>query len=159
MPFRILVLGVGNTLLGDDGFGVAVVGALGPDALGDDGLSFIDGGTLGLALLPDIEAADAVIVVDAGELGAAPGALRVFEGDAVEAHLAGTRRNVHEVAVADLFCAARLAERLPRYRALVVAQPASTDWGLELSPALAAAVTPARERIDELIRRWRDESP
>ncbi len=69
-----LVVGVGNTLLQDDGFGGHVAAALSERPV--DGLRVIDGGTIGLALLPEVEAAESLVLVDAAELGEAPGTVR-----------------------------------------------------------------------------------
>ena len=81
MGGTILILGLGNTLLTDDGIGLHVIAALDrDDARRSDGsVVVLDGGTLGLALLPEIEAATALIVVDAANFGGAPGEVRVFD--------------------------------------------------------------------------------
>lgn len=154
----ILVLGLGNTLLSDDGVGLHVL-----DALRQRGLELgegarvrlQDGGTLGLTLLPDIEDADALIVVDAAMIGGAPGAVDVFEGEAMDRQLAGRKTSVHEVALSDLVDAARLVGRLPERRALVGIQPATTEWGLAPSPVVAAAVPRACTAIEDIVDRWR----
>ena len=99
-PMRVLVMGVGNTLLQDDGIGVHVAESLRADhrsdpAYFDTQLDIIDGGTIGLSLLPDIEDAEAVIIVDASEMGDRPGALRVFrdrEIDLLPSRIVGRRR-------------------------------------------------------------------
>lgn len=162
-PLRVLVMGVGNTLLQDDGIGVHVTESLRETAPGNTGffdpdLELIDGGTLGLSLLPDIEDAAAVIVVDASELGEAPGALRIFRDREIDRQLSGKRRTVHEVALADLFAAAAIRGRCPARRALVAIQPASTELGLGLTPAVQAAIPGAREAILALAREWRSEA-
>lgn len=151
-----LVLGVGNTLLTDDGIGIHVARALLEDAA-ESGWRVLDGGTIGLALLPEVEAADSLVLVDAAELGAAPGTVRVFRDRAIDRHLSGKRRSVHEVAVLDLLAAAELRGCRPAHCALVAVQPASTDWGLELTPEVQAAVPRACERIRTTVRSWRDE--
>ena len=143
-PRPTLVMGVGNTLLQDDGVGVHVIEALtaaernGANALPPD-VELVDAGTLGLALLPRLEAAGAVIVVDASELGVPPGTLHVFQGAEIDEMLSRRRRSVHEVALLDLFAAAELRGRCPKRRALVAIQPASTKWGLKPTAAVAAA--------------------
>lgn len=150
---NILVIGVGNTLLRDDGVGVRVIQALRPAA--GDGLQVVDGGTLGLSLLPMVEDADAVIVVDASELGDAPGTVQIFHGEAIDRQLSGKRRTVHEVALADLFSAAAIRGRCPALRALVAIQPDCTEWGLETTEAVSAAIPEACAAIRELATRWR----
>lgn len=150
---KFLVLGVGNTLLQDDGVGIHVAEALRQFAESD--LDIVDGGTIGLALLPQLESADAVIIVDAADLGEAPGSLKVFLDREVDRHLSGQRRSVHEVAVLDLLAAADIRGRRPRHCALVAIQPRSTDWGLEPTPEVWQAIQPACESIAKLTQRWR----
>jgi hydrogenase maturation protease len=142
---KVLVIGVGNTLLRDDGVGVRVIEALRAEA--EEGFE--------LALLPMVEDADAVIVVDASELGEAPGALRIFYGEAIDRQLSGKRRTVHEVALADLFSAAAIQGRCPSLRALVAIQPGCTEWGLETTEAVSAAIPEAAAAIRALAMRWR----
>ena len=74
-PGNVLVMGVGNTLLQDDGIGVHVSESLRSSGAASAGLRIVDGGTIGLSLLPDIEDADAVIIVDASEIGEPPGTI------------------------------------------------------------------------------------
>ncbi|MGD0643071.1 MAG: hydrogenase maturation protease [Roseiarcus sp.] len=159
---KILVLGLGNALRGDDGVGVDVVDALrrgGAEARRDVSVSARDGGTLGLALLPEIESAWALIIVDAARFGGAPGELRVFEGAAMDAQVGRARSSVHEVALADLVGAASLTGHLPARRALVGVAPESTDWGLAPSAAVAAAVPAACAAIEGLLARWTAPTP
>ncbi|MBL8345670.1 MAG: hydrogenase maturation protease [Rubrivivax sp.] len=150
----MLVLGLGNRLLGDDAAGPLAVATLAASD-GDRGAIFRDGGTIGLALLPEIQDASGFIAVDAARFGAEAGTVRVFEGEAMDAQLGGRKRSAHEVALADLMGAAALSGRLPGRRALVAVQPESTALGLEPTPAVAAAIPQLCRAVDELLQRWR----
>jgi hydrogenase maturation protease len=155
----IMVLGVGNVLHGDDGFGIHVINALaqrGSEA-GTTHVNFRDGGTIGLALLPEIENSSALIVVDAAEIGAAPGTVRVLLGQEMDRQLSGPKRTVHEVSLSDLMSAAALTGRKPERRALVAVQPASTDWQLEPTTEIRSVIPKACEAIFNLIERWGDD--
>jgi len=149
---KVLIMGVGNTLLSDDGVGIHVTDSLRPLAAKHPEISIIDGGTLGLSLLPDIEDAAALIVVDAGEIGAEPGEIRVFKNEEMDRQLAGKKTTVHEVAVADLLAAAAMSGRQPRERALVAIQPASTEWGLAPTPDVQKAIPLARDLVGSMAR-------
>lgn len=149
----LLILGVGNSLLTDDGAGLHVLAALAAENL-PEGAVLRDGGTIGLALLPEIEAVPAMIAIDACELHAPAGTVRVFEGTAMDRMLSGTKRTAHEVALADLLDAARLTGALPERRALVGIQPQETHWGLAPSPAVARGVTEATAIVLGLAHRW-----
>lgn len=152
----ILVLGLGNSLLSDDGVGVHVIEALRPLLDGRPGIDLRDGGTLGLALLPEIEAAGSLILVDAAEIGGSAGDIRCFEGEAMDQRLVGKKRTAHEVAAADLLDAAALTSGRPSRRALLAVQPASTEWGLEPTSAVRDAVPKACGVVLSLIERWSD---
>ena len=90
-----MVLGFGNVLLSDDGAGVQVVARLRGE-LGAEAAEFIDAGTLSFSLLPYIEAADAMLVIDAADIEGAPGAIALFEGadmDTFLSHRPSTHRS------------------------------------------------------------------
>ncbi len=156
MGGTILVLGLGNTLLTDDGIGLHVIAALDRDhARRTNGsVVVLDGGTLGLALLPEIEAATALIVVDAANFGSSPGDVRVFDVDAMDVQLGAAKSSAHELALADLIGAARLSGSLPERRALVGIAPSSVEWGLEPTAEAAASIPLALAEIENLIERW-----
>jgi hydrogenase maturation protease len=154
-----MVLGIGNVLHGDDGFGIHVVNALNArndSRFADATANLRDGGTIGLALLPEIEDSSALIVVDAAEIGAEPGTMRVMLGAEMDAQLSGRKRTVHEVSLADLMSAAELTGRKPKRRALIAVQPGSTDWQIEPTAPVTAAIPPACDAVLSLIERWND---
>lgn len=158
IPDTCLVVGVGNTLLQDDGIGIHVANSLRDDSRTLPNCEIIDGGTIGLALLPDIEDADTLVIVDAAEIGEAPGTVRVFIDEEVDQHLSGKRRSVHEVAVVDLLSAAGIRGERPRHCALVAVQPENIDWGVDLTPVVQAAIPVACDAIHTLSRSWRHET-
>ncbi|HUG99867.1 MAG TPA: HyaD/HybD family hydrogenase maturation endopeptidase [Gammaproteobacteria bacterium] len=149
-----LVLGVGNTILTDEGIGPWVVErlrALNPEVLD---VTWMDGGTLSFSIATCVEDADRLIVVDATELRSSPGTVRVFVDEEMDRMLGGHGRSIHEVGLMDLMNMARLTERLPRRRALVGIQPESIDWGTEPSPAVGAAMPAAARAVAALIEEW-----
>lgn len=149
----VLVLGLGNRLLSDDAAGSLAVAALAasPHAVR---ARLRDGGTIGLGLLPEIEATSALIAVDAALFGAEPGTVRVFEGASMDALLGSPKRSAHEVALADLVGAAALSGCLPARRALVAVEPSSLALGLEPTPAVAAAIPRLCDAVQDLLTRW-----
>jgi hydrogenase maturation protease len=151
-----LVLGFGNTLLGDDGAGVHLMTRLRMD-LGPDVAHFIDGGTMSFSLLPYVEMADSMLIMDAANLGRPPGTVLLLEGSAMDAFLQTTRRrSVHEVGLIDLLDMARLHGCLPEQRALLCVQPQCIDWSETLSPHVAAAVPEAVGQARAMLRRWKN---
>ena len=155
---KVLVMGIGNTLLQDDGIGVHVTELFKSSREPDSNLDIVYGGTIGLSLLPDIEDADAVIIVDASEIGERPGAMRIFRNQEIDQQLSGKRRSVHEVALYDLFSAAAIRGRSPQERVLIAIQPACTEWGLDPTPEVKAAIPLACEAITSLTNRWQHDA-
>jgi hydrogenase maturation protease len=154
---RTLILGIGNTLLSDEGVGVHVTQKLQSILPLSDDIEILDGGTLSFTLASPIEDADALIVVDAAQLKSPPGTLKVFEGEAMDAFLMGNRKSsVHEVGLMDLMSIAMLTGNLPERRALVAIQPEKVDWGDYPTPQVAAAMPLACEHIQTLLGGWRN---
>ena len=151
---RVLVLGVGNPLMSDDGVGQRVLAVLSARHPALDGVEYLDAGTLGLMLLPRVEQCDALLALDAAHLSGAPGEVRVFEGTELDAFLRTARCSVHELGLRDLFDAARLTDALPARRALVGVQPEQLGWGMVLSPAVATAVPAAADVARCIVERW-----
>ncbi len=153
---EITVLGIGNILLGDEGIGVHAVKRFAESSDDLAALNFLDGGTLSFSLAADFESCDGLIVMDAAELSAQPGEIRVFEGAGMDEFLGSHRkRSVHEVGLIDLMAIAALSDRLPEQRALIAIQPASINWSDTPTEAVAAAIPDACARARELIERWR----
>jgi hydrogenase maturation protease len=153
MPLH-LVLGFGNVLLSDDGAGVQLLEQL-RSQHGPQTANFIDAGTLSFSLLPYIEAANSMLVIDAADINDRAGAIVLYEGDAMDAFLQSTRRRtVHEVGLIDLLDMARLRDCLPARRALLCIQPGRIDWSEQLSTPVAAALPEAARQASALLQRW-----
>jgi hydrogenase maturation protease len=150
---RILVLGLGNILLKDEGVGVRVVERL--QALYDfpRWVQVLDGGTLGLDLMLHVEAADCLLVIDAVDLGAEPGKMVRLEGGEVPAFLS-VKISPHQMGLADLLAAARLRDIYPQEIVLWGVQPEVVDVGLDLSPVVSARVDALVEEAVQELRRW-----
>jgi len=125
----LLILGLGNVLCGDDGLGAAAVARTIRGWSLPQGVRVHDGGTLGLALLPLLEAARDVILVDAVRADAAPGTLVRLEGHDVPA-AALERLSVHQVGVADLLSALAWRGHMPRRLVLLGAVPETLELRL-----------------------------
>lgn len=150
-----LVLGLGNTLLGDEGAGVYAVRRLEQSLAGARNVHCLDGGTLSFTLAGPIEDCARLIVIDAAELHAEPGSACVFEGDEMDRQVGtGGKRSVHEVSLADLLAIACLAGRLPDRRALIGIQPESVDWSDAPTAAGLHGIEVACSLALDLIHRW-----
>jgi len=153
---RTLILGIGNTLLTDEGVGIHVLQALATDLGNHPDLTLLDGGTLSFTLAGPIEEAEALIVVDAANIKSPPGAWKLFEGEAMDAFLLGNRKStVHEVGLTDLRAIAILAGHWPEKRALLAIQPEVVDWGEQPTATVAAAIPPVCDAIRALLAEWK----
>ena len=156
---KTLVLGIGNTLLTDEGVGVHVLQALAPELANWPDVTLLDGGTLSFTLAGPIEDADALIVVDAANIKSKPGEWALLKGNAMDAFLMGNRKStVHEVGLTDLRAIAILAGHWPEKRAMLAIRPDVVDWGEFPTPAVAAAIPPACAAIVEQIREWQHDA-
>jgi len=152
---KTLVLGIGNTLLTDEGVGIHVLQALEPELGNMPDITLLDGGTLSFTLAGPIEDADALIVVDAANIKAKAGDWMLLKGDEMDTFLMSNRKaSVHEVGLTDLRAIAMLAGHWPEKRVMLAIQPQVIDWGEFPTPAVAAAIPPVCAAIKEQIRIW-----
>ena len=135
----LLILGLGNLLCGDDGLGVAAVQRLVHRYDAPAGARVLDGGTLGLSLLPWLSEAEDVILVDAVRADAPPGSFVRLTGDEV-APAVHDRLSPHQVGVSDLLDGLRLLDRLPAQLVLLGLVPATLELGLDRTAAVEAGL-------------------
>jgi hydrogenase maturation protease len=147
-----LVLGLGNLVHSDDGLGVHAIQMLQRDPRVPSYVVLMDGGTQGLALLPHISFFERVIVVDALDVGEAPGTLVRLEGDALR-HLPG-KPSVHQLGFADLMVALELLGESPEQIVLFGIQPLSIDWGTELTAPVRDALARIPDLVIEQLLAW-----
>jgi hydrogenase maturation protease len=135
----LLILGLGNAILGDDGIGPVAVAQLARDYIIPDDVLVLDGGTLGLSLAPHLADARAAILVDAVAIdGAPPGSPVRLTGDEVRG-AAERQLSAHQVGVADLLDGLRLRGELPEL-VLVGLVPQKIELRVGLSPDVEAAL-------------------
>jgi hydrogenase maturation protease len=142
----LLVLGLGNVLCSDDGVGPAAIARLRRDHAAPEDAAVLDGGTLGLGLLPWLETARDVILVDAVREPAPPGTLVELEGGDVPAAVL-ERLSAHQVGVADLLGGAQWRGRAPERLLLLGVVPLTLATGLGLSSPVRAALPALVERV------------
>jgi len=153
---NVLILGIGNTLLRDEGAGIHVLNELRAQLGEHDDITYMDGGTLSFTLAGPIEEATHLIVLDAAQLNQKPGYWQLFEGEQMDSFLGSNRkRSVHEVSLIDLMAIALLTGHLPLQRALIGIQPGIIDWGEFPSEAVTAAMPHICKQTMQLIEEWR----
>lgn len=153
-PMKTLVLGIGNTLLTDEGAGIHVLQALQESYPETTGVTYLDGGTLSFTLAGAVEESDNLIVLDAAQLKSKPGTVDCLVNEQMDDFLGTTKRSVHEVGLLDLLDIARLTGNLPARRALVAIQPDVIDWGETPTENVAAAIPVAVDKVIGLLKKW-----
>jgi hydrogenase maturation protease len=153
MKTRISLIGLGNLLLRDEGVGVHAVEALRKKFDFSEDLCLLDGGTLGLDLLPWIEGMERVLFVDAIDLKKDPGTIAVLEDDEIPA-LLKPALSFHQIGLSDLLFAVKFMGKNPSKIVLVGIQPEKMETGLTLSEALDKNFGPLQQRILEKLKEW-----
>jgi hydrogenase maturation protease len=148
-----LVLGIGNLVMSDDGVGVRAVQHLASTYRFPPGVTLLDGGTLGLDLLPRLEGVERLLVVDAIESGNVPGTVIRLAGDEVPIALA-TKVSPHQMGLKDLLAVADLQGHLPEHVVLVGIQPASIEMATELSHAVEGSFTELTDQVLVELGEW-----
>jgi len=149
---NVLVLGIGNILMTDEGAGVHAVEELKKRFRLPEGVEVLDGGTSGLELLPHIANRDCLMIVDAVRGGKPPGSVMVFEDEEIPASLSA-KLSPHQIGLSDLLFAARLKGELPKRIVLFGIEPGIVRTGLGLSEAVRAGMDGLLEAIAERLRR------
>ena len=150
---RVLILGLGNILFRDEGLGVRAVERLSQTYLLPPEIEVCDGDCLGLELLPRLEGVRRLIVVDAGETRKSPGTIERLEGDEVASRWEW-RLSAHEAGLTDLLSAAALVGYRFEKLVLFIMQPEVVALGLELSPAVQAALPRLVRRMAGELGAW-----
>ena len=152
-----LILGIGNTLLKDEGIGIHLLNYIQshyPEWEAKFGIEMLDGGTLSFDLLTHIRADQELIVLDAVNLKQQPGTVYCLQSQSMDHFLSQPGKSVHEVSLMDLFDMSRLSEQLPEQRALIGIQPDCIDWGDQLTSSVQEALSAAALEIKQVLSDW-----
>ena len=148
----ILVLGLGNILLMDEGVGVRAMEAFDERWTVPEHVSVIDGGTCGMDMLDIIASHDHLIAIDAVKTGADPATLVVLRGDEVPAYFKG-KLSPHQLGLSDLLASLKLQEEGPQTVTVIGCVPLALGTGLMLSPEIEAKIPEMVELIVAELRR------
>lgn len=149
---KVVVLGVGNLIHTDDGLGIHAIQKLQADPRVPKDTALIDGGTFGIELLAYLDDCSRLILIDAADVGKEPGTLVRATGEELSGFPGGA--SVHQLGVADLLATLPLVSDVPREIVLLGAQPASTDWGTELTAPVAAVLEKIVDAAVEQLLEW-----
>ncbi len=150
---RVVVLGLGNILLSDEGVGVHVVNAIKGQYAPSPQLELIDGGTMGLDLLPLFQTQDRILIIDAVDFGKAPGHVGIIQGSNIPSVL-NTKLSVHHIGLSDVLFAARLLRAIPPDVCLIGIQPKSLDVGLDMTEDIRLQVKQIIDLVMQKLKEW-----
>ncbi|RYC17441.1 HyaD/HybD family hydrogenase maturation endopeptidase [Ciceribacter ferrooxidans] len=152
---RVLVLGIGNILWADEGFGVRAVEAFHRAFEVPENVTVLDGGTQGLYLVQFVNEHDRLIVFDAIDYGLEPATLKLVEDHEVPKFTGAKKMSLHQTGFQEVLSAADLMGRYPERLALIGCQPVDLeDWGGPLTGPVAAVIPAAVELAADILGRW-----
>jgi hydrogenase maturation protease len=150
-PQKVLILGVGNLLLKDDGFGVHLINSL-KDTPFPGNITLLEAGTVSHQLIPLLRETDQLIVIDVVEAGDTPGALFRFSPD--DMHFPSEQKaSLHQISLIDVLHMAELTGNKPKTVIIAVQPRDVSSWSLELSEELQGVMPRVRELVFEELKK------
>jgi hydrogenase maturation protease len=154
-PAAICVLGIGNVLWADEGFGVRCIEALQRRYEFAPHVSLIDGGTQGLYLIQHVQQATHLLIFDAIDYGLTPGTLKLVENDDVPRFLGAKKMSLHQTGFQEVLSLAMLTGQYPQQLLLIGCQPEYLeDYGGSLRPSVKLALEDALAHALVTLRDW-----
>jgi hydrogenase maturation protease len=152
---NVLILGIGNLLWADEGFGVRAVEALNRAYAFPANVTLMDGGTQGIYLIEHVRRADILVVFDAIDYGLSPGTMKLVEDDEVPKFLGAKKMSLHQTGFQEVLAMAEMLGDLPGHLFLIGVQPVELeDYGGSLRDAVKAQIAPALEQALTYLARF-----
>lgn len=151
---EILVLGLGNVLLSDEGFGVRCVEALRQRFHFSPEIRLVDGGTRGIGLLEEMEGAEKLLLFDATDFGMKPGSLCYLNANEIPHYIAAGKLSLHQTGFQDVLAFGQITGVLPQEIQIIGVQPESLEYGLQLSPCVETQLPAALALALAVLERW-----
>lgn len=152
---RILVLGIGNILWADEGFGVRAVEEFHRRYRVPENVTVLDGGTQGLYLVNFLQEHDRLLVFDAIDYGLEPGTMKIVRDDEVPKFTGAKKMSLHQTGFQEVLSAADLLAAYPETLALIGCQPLDLeDWGGPLTEPVRATLDRALDTALEILAEW-----
>ena len=153
--YDTLILGIGNVLWADEGFGIRAIEALNERFTFPDGARIMDGGTQGIFLLPWVRSASRLLIFDAVDFGLEPGALELVRNDDVPRFMGVKKMRMHQAGFQEVLSTASLTGELPEHIALIGVQPKLLDdYGGSLTAEVRSRIGPALDLALDVLADW-----
>lgn len=144
---NVLILGIGNILWADEGFGVRAVEALNRDYQFADNVTLMDGGTQGIYLVQHVQKADVLVVFDAIDYGLEPGTMKLIYNEEVPKFMGAKQMSLHQTGFQEVLALADFTGDYPQDLFLIGVQPVELeDFGGSLREPVRAQLAPAVEQ-------------
>ena len=154
-PIDVLVLGIGNVLWADEGFGIRAAEALHAQYTFPPNVRIMDGGTQGMFLLPYVQQATRLLVFDAIDFGLPPAEMRLIRDDDVPRYMGAKKVSMHQTGFQEVLASANLTDQSPVELALIGVQPVELDdYGGSLRPAVKSRLPGAVQLAVEVLTDW-----
>ncbi len=150
-PQKVLILGVGNLLLKDDGFGVHLINSF-KDTAFPDHITLLEAGTVSHQLIPLLRETDYLIVIDVVEAGDTPGSLFRFSPDDMK-FTSEQKASLHQISLIDVLHMAELTGGKPKTVIIGVQPKDVSTWSLEMSDELVAVMPRVRQLVMEELKK------
>lgn len=153
--YQTLVLGIGNVLWADEGFGIRAAEQFNARYTLPDSARLMDGGTQGIFLLPWVRHARRLLIFDAVDFGLPSGTLKLVRGADVPCFMGAKKVSMHQAGFQEVLSTAALTGDLPEELALIGVQPeVLDDYGGSLTPTVRAQIRPALDIAVQLLEYW-----
>jgi hydrogenase maturation protease len=154
--YDTLILGIGNILWADEGFGIRAIEELHARYSFDDDVRIMDGGTQGIFLLPWVRNAKRLLIFDAIDFGLVPATLKVIRDDDVPRFMGAKKISMHQAGFQEVLSSADLTGDLPEELVLIGVQPELLDdYGGSLRPSVKAQIDPAIRLGLSVLDEWK----
>ncbi|EDX7837062.1 HyaD/HybD family hydrogenase maturation endopeptidase [Salmonella enterica] len=152
---EVTILGLGNLLWADEGFGVRAAEKLFEQYADNEKVDVVDGGTQGLALLPWLQQTEKLLIMDAIDFGMAPGSLAMFRDEQVPAYLTAKKLSLHQTSFSEVLALLQLTGCPLAEIVLIGVQPECLDdYGGSLTPQVKAQLMPAVYLAQQVLAQW-----
>jgi hydrogenase maturation protease len=153
--YETLILGIGNVLWADEGFGIRTIESLHARYTFPESVRIMDGGTQGVFLLPWVQNAERLLILDAVDFGLEPATLKIIRGNDVPRFMGAKKVSMHQTGFQEVLSSAELTGELPEELVLIGVQPELLDdYGGSLRDSVKAQIDPAIDLALNILGEW-----
>jgi hydrogenase maturation protease len=152
-PKKAGILGIGNLLLSDEGFGIHTIHYLEHNYTFPETIRLNDAGTAGIYMAPFLEECDPILVIDVVDIQADPGSVHCFNSHDIGTGIIFSKMSPHQLGLLEMLEICKLRDCQPETVEFFCVVPADLQTSMELSPSVAPRVKEIAERIVDWLRK------